>query len=146
MENFTLFSFIYPFIPMVLIGMFIAGVNANKILDDSPAKGNTQKVWFGYLLMLIPATLEFIFSPRGASSDFKSELLLHLLYVYSMATLIGFPIIFILKKIDANFASIIIIVTSLFSTLVFKTPVIETIGVSLAFCLGAMIPFFRKTV
>jgi hypothetical protein len=146
MENFTLFSFIYPFIPMVLIGMLIAGVNANKILDDAPANGNAQKVWLGYLLMLVPVTLGFIFSPRGASVDFKSELLLHLLYVYTTATLLGFPTIFILKKIDANFASIIIIVTSLFSTSVFKTPVIETIAVSLAFCLGARVPFFRKTI
>jgi hypothetical protein len=100
MENLTLFAFIWPFIPVVLVGIFIAGINAKRILDETPTNTNTQRVWLGYLFILLPATLVFVFSTKTASADFKSELLLHFLYVYGATVALGFPIIFILKELN----------------------------------------------
>lgn len=165
MQAGSVLIYIIPLFPIVLSGMCLVAINANKILDVIPNISSTKRIWHGYALMLILAILIVGYS-APAFYIFVDQLVLYLLFIYGMAVIIGFPIVFILKKIKFNYSLIIIIfvtfvIVALYAVVNFtkhysteialrnwfnglEGVIIQSILVTFAFCIGSKVSFLKK--
>jgi hypothetical protein len=166
MQTGSILIYILPLVGMLLVLMQAVAANAELILDALPNKNNMQRIWQGYAFMLLPSIL-FVGYSSSMLNLFLDELFVYLLFAYGLTVIIGFPLIYFLKKINLNYAPIIILLVTIAVVAVFSLEIyskhystvialrnwhrgltaviIQSISIAFAFCIGAKISFFSKS-